>query len=150
VTHVAYLFDTNAISEALRRRPNPDFVHWLQEVGRDEQFTSAVVIGELVAGAYRSSSPELWLDRIERFIRPRLTTLPFDTACAEVYGRILAELHGRQEDIGHVDTQIAATAIQHDLTVVTANVKHFERTRGLRVHAFTPGDGSSRRRGKRL
>jgi predicted nucleic acid-binding protein len=51
---VAFLFDTDAISEVLKRRPLPAYVAWLRTVPRVEQFTSAVVIGELFKGAYRS------------------------------------------------------------------------------------------------
>ncbi len=53
---MAFLFDTDAVSELLRPRPLPNFVSWLQTVHREEQFTSAVVIGELYKGAFRSSS----------------------------------------------------------------------------------------------
>ena len=51
---MAYLFDTDAISELLKPRPLAAYVKWLSAVPREEQFTSAVVIGELYKGAYRS------------------------------------------------------------------------------------------------
>ncbi len=53
---MAFLFDTDAISEVLRRRPLPGYVRWLSGVPRAEQFTSAVVVGELFKGAYGSVS----------------------------------------------------------------------------------------------
>ena len=55
---MAFLFDTDAISEVLKRRPLPAYVAWLRTVPRVEQFTSAVVIGELFKGAYRSADVE--------------------------------------------------------------------------------------------
>ena len=55
---MAFLFDTDAISEFLRRRPVMAYIKWLMKVSREEQFTSAVVIGELYKGAYRSQAPE--------------------------------------------------------------------------------------------
>jgi tRNA(fMet)-specific endonuclease VapC len=48
-----FLFDTDAISVLLRRRPARDFVRWLATVPREDQYTSAVVIGELFKGAFR-------------------------------------------------------------------------------------------------
>jgi predicted nucleic acid-binding protein len=51
---VPYLFDTDAISELLRPRPLPRDVEWLRTVPREDQYTSAVTIGELFIGAYRS------------------------------------------------------------------------------------------------
>ena len=43
---MAYLFDTDAISELWRKKPSKRYLEWVARVGRDEQFTSAVVIGE--------------------------------------------------------------------------------------------------------
>jgi len=51
---MAFLFDTDAISELLRPRPATAYVAWIMKVAREEQFTSAVVVGELYKGAYRS------------------------------------------------------------------------------------------------
>ena len=52
---MAFLFDTDAISEVLKPRPLPAYVAWLRAIPRAEQFTSAVVVGELFKGAYRSA-----------------------------------------------------------------------------------------------
>lgn len=46
---MAFLFDTDAISEPLRRQPLPVYMEWLRTVPRSEQFTSAVVVGEQIA-----------------------------------------------------------------------------------------------------
>ena len=51
---MAYLFDTDAISELLKPRPVAGYVRWLAAIPRVEQFTSAVVMGELYQGAFRS------------------------------------------------------------------------------------------------
>ncbi len=134
-----YLFDTNAISEALKPRPNLAFVQWLTHLTRGEQFTSSVVIAELYVAAYRSAARERWFQRIEQVIVPTLTVLPFDLDCAREYGRLRAWLSQSGTPIGDVDTQIAATAFHHHLIVVTANLRHFERIPGLQLHPFTPG-----------
>jgi tRNA(fMet)-specific endonuclease VapC len=68
-----------------------------------------------------------------------MTTLDFDLDCARRYGWIHAQLARSGKPIGDIDTQIAATALRHDLTVVTANVRHFENVPDLELHAFTAG-----------
>ena len=135
----AYLFDTTAVSEALRSRPNQRFVAWLRALGRDRQFTSAVVAGELYAGAFRSAAPERWLRRIEEEALPALTVLPFDTGVARTYGEVQARLRRAGTPIGDADAQIAATALTHGLTLVTANARHYERVAGLAIEVFSPG-----------
>ena len=65
---MAYLFDSDAISEILRPCPLPGYVDWLNTVPREEQFTSAVVIGELYKGAYRSQAQQRHLTNIENRI----------------------------------------------------------------------------------
>jgi predicted nucleic acid-binding protein len=136
---LAYLFDTNAISEALKPRPNPELTAWLRGLPREEQFTSAVVVGELYVAAYRLPARDRWLRRIDGVILPAMTVLGFDVDCAEEYGRLRAALERAGTPIGDVDTQIAATALRHNLTVVTANVRHFQRVPDLRLRRFAPG-----------
>jgi len=138
-----YLFDTNAISESLRPRPNREFVTWIESLAPESQFTSIVVIAELYAGAYRSRDPSKWLQRLEQEVFPRLRILDFDIECARVYGQIYAELARAGTPIGDIDTEIAATALRHDLVLATANVKHFQRVSGLALWSFTPGDETS-------
>ncbi len=54
---MAYLFDTDTISEILRPRPLPAYLTWLMTIAREAQFTSAVTMGEFYKGAYRPQSP---------------------------------------------------------------------------------------------
>ncbi|GMU55527.1 MAG: ribonuclease VapC [Candidatus Xenobia bacterium] len=139
---MAYLFDTNAISETLRRRPNPEYLGWLSSVPAEQQFTSLLVVAELLAGAYGSPSPGKWLERIENEVLAAITVLDFDYACAHQFGKLRAYLRGLGRPIGDVDTQIAATALTFDLVLVTANSKHFNQVPGLTTRAFQPGEGS--------
>ncbi len=134
-----FLFDTNAISEAMRPKPNADYVEWLRHLPREEQFTSSVVVGEMYAGAYASQATAKWLDRIERLVLPTMTILIFDLPTAHEYGRIRAELRRSGQPIDEADMMIAATAVHHGLTLVTANVSHFSRIPGLSVRGFFPG-----------
>jgi predicted nucleic acid-binding protein len=122
-----YLFDTDAISELLKPRPLAAYVSWLHTVPREEQFASAVTIGELYKGAFRSVARERHLSNIEQRVLPAVTALPYDVATARVFGQIRAELETAGTLLPDADLQIAATAIHHRLQLVTGNVRHFER-----------------------
>ena len=128
---MAFLFDTDAISEILRKRPAPRYVAWLRTVPREDQFTSAVVAAELFKGAFRSERTPFHLERIEELLLRNVTVLPFDAAVARVYGEIEAALKKGGRPLADADLQIAATAIRHGLELVTGNVRHFERVPGL-------------------
>jgi predicted nucleic acid-binding protein len=131
---MAYLFDTDAISELLRPRPAPAYVEWLRGIPRDEQFTSAVVIGELFRGAFRSPAQERHLVNIRQRILPAVTVLPYDAAVAEVCGLLSAELEEGGQVLADADLQIAATAVYHNLELVTGNQRHFARVPQLRCN----------------
>jgi predicted nucleic acid-binding protein len=130
---MAYLFDTDAISELLKPRPKAGYVRWLASIPREEQFTSAVVVGELYKGAFRSSAVARHLENIERRVLPAVSVLAYDTAAARIYGQVRAHLEAKGRPLADADLQIAATALLHDLDLVTGNAKHFTRVPGLRV-----------------
>ena len=130
---MAFLFDTDAISELLRPHPLPRYLDWLRALPREDQFTSAVVIGELYKGAYRSPARERHLSNIEQRILPSVTVLPYDVATARVFGETRAFLEEAGQMLADADLQIAATAIYHALDLVTGNLRHFERVPKLRV-----------------
>jgi len=132
---VAYLFDTDALSEPLRRRPLPSFISWLGTVPRADQFASAVSIGELYKGAFRTAESARHLENIETKVLAAVTVLPYDVAIARVYGEIDATLVRRGERLADADLQIAATAVYHGLELVTGNVRHFARIPRLRICA---------------
>jgi predicted nucleic acid-binding protein len=131
---VAYLFDTDAISELLRSRPIRAYVKWLGSVPREDQFVSAVTIGELYHGAYRWEARERHLKNIDERILPAVTVLPYDTATARIYGQIRALLAGKGKPLADADLQIAATALYHGLELVTGNLRHFQRIPDLMLN----------------
>src|SRR5262245_24396245 len=132
---MAYLFDTDAISEVMRPRPAPDYLAWLSIVPREEQFTSAVNVGELFKGAFRSVARERHLENIEKRVLPVLTVLPYDVAVARVYGELRATLESEGTPLAEADLQIAATAVHYGLELVTGNLRHFQRVPGLAINA---------------
>ncbi|MBW2615076.1 MAG: type II toxin-antitoxin system VapC family toxin [Deltaproteobacteria bacterium] len=133
---MAYLFDTDAISELLRPHPTAKYVQWLMNVPREEQFISSVVIGELYKGAYRSRAQKHHLINIEQRVLPAVTVLPYDMATAKVFGQIRARLEEAGTILPDADIQIAATAIYHDLELVTGNLRHFSRIDDLKVNTI--------------
>lgn len=126
------LFDTDVLSNLLKRQPSPHLVARLRlEPG--PQFTSSVTLGELVYGAHRlSDRTDDLLARIDRLLLS-FTLLPFDADAARVYGRIRADLARAGTPLADADLRIAAIALARDLTLVTANARHFARVPGLRM-----------------
>ena len=106
---MAFLFDTEVISELLFLRPAANYVKWLMEIPREEQFTSSIVIGGLYKGAYRSRACEYHLSDMEKRILPAITVLPFDIRTAKIFGKIRAHLQETGEILPDGDIQIAAT-----------------------------------------
>jgi tRNA(fMet)-specific endonuclease VapC len=133
---MAFLFDTDAISELLRPRPAMGYINWVMRIPREEQFTSAVVIGELYKGAYRSQNQDRHLTNIEKRILPAVTVLPYDAGTAKIFGRIRAYLEESGTILPDADIQIAATALCNDLELVTGNLRHFRRISGLELNSI--------------
>jgi predicted nucleic acid-binding protein len=113
-------------------------------VPREEQFTSAVSVGELYEGAYRSRKSEHHLANINERVLKTVTPLPFDVATARVFGQIQAHLEAEGLPLADADAQIAATAVYHGLELVTDNLRHFERVPELKIKSIL---ADSRRQG---
>jgi predicted nucleic acid-binding protein len=124
-----YLLDTVILSELRRPDRAAALVGWIGDKPADAMFLSAVTIGEIERGIVRQRSLdpgfaealESWLDRTVRIYGDRI--LPADTPVARRWGQLSARL-------GHngADLLIAATALEHGLTVVTRNVRYFVPT----------------------
>lgn len=143
---MSFLFDTDAISEVLKLRPAPDYLGWLATVPREDQFTSAVVIGELFKGAYCSKHPDRHLDNIERRVLAAVSVLPYNTEVARIWGMLQAMLESTGRVLADADLQIAATALHNDLALVTGTLRHFERVPGLRIETALADTRVKRRR----
>ena len=124
-----FLLDTDVLSALRRRDRNPEMVRWLETQRTADLYLSIVTVGEIERGIAQqqrrdpSFAQELarWLDRVLAWYGDRI--LLVDTATARRWGQLSAAL-------GHdgADLLIAATALERGLTVVTRNVRHFERT----------------------
>ncbi len=70
---------------------------------------------------------------IEERVLPAVTVLPFDASVAQMDGRLAAALADQGTRLADADLQIAATALRHDLALVTGNLRHFERIHEVRI-----------------
>ena len=131
-----YLLDTSVVSALRRPERHPAAIAWLEDQNPSGLYLSVVTLGELERGIAQQMTrdPDFardlaqWLDRLLAWYGDRI--LPIDAATARRWGQLSANL-------GHdsADLLIAATALEHGLTVVTRNVRHFDPTGVL---AFDP------------
>ena len=128
-----YLFDTNTLSELMLPTPPPTLLLRMATTAAEDRATSSITVGELLYGAHRVPNSDRLMEGIRRVATTDIWVLPFDREAAEEYGQLRAYLEARGTPIGEADTQIAAIAMANDLTVVTGNVRHFERVPGLTV-----------------
>ncbi len=128
-----FLFDTDILSNILKRAPSPALIARLAALPTEQQFTTAITVGEMVYGAHKSSKRDYLLRQLEERLWPNVRILPFDRASAEVYGGLRARLEASGTPVSEPDLRIAAIAVTHDLTMVTGNARHFQKVPGLRV-----------------
>ena len=126
-----YLLDTNVCINCLRTPLSP-IAQKLAAIQPTAIAVSAVTVAELVRGAYRSVRVQENLQQVERFVA-QLTCLAFDSNVAPRAGRIDAELMATGLRIGPYDTLIAATALAHNLILITHNTREFSRVSELRL-----------------
>ncbi len=124
------ILDSNTISYYFRG--DPLVVPRLQALRPAEVGVPAIVEYELRYGLLRmpSDSAAPRLAALEQLLRP-MQLLPFDSDCAAQAARIRVELEAAGKPIGPYDTLIAATALRHQATLVTRNVREFSRVPGL-------------------
>jgi hypothetical protein len=137
-----YLIDTDVISELRKRdKADPGVVTFFKEVASSDAplYVSAVTIGELRRGielirhrgdVKQAQALERWLGRVLGDFGDSI--LAFDADAAQVWGRLRVP-HPENP----LDKQIAATALIHDLVLVTRNVKHFSATGVKLLNPFT-------------
>lgn len=126
-----YSLDTNACIRFINGRA-PKLREKIATTPPNDIVVCSIVRGELAYGAEKSQNPETSHTKQARFLQP-FDTLSFDDAAAQEFGRIRAHLERKGIPIGPYDMQIAAITAIHDLTLVTHNVKEFERISWLRI-----------------
>ncbi len=124
-----YLLDTDVLSELRKPKRNPGVAKWFDAVPDSELHVSLITLVEIERGIERQRKAnsafakdlDEWLERILRGFDERI--LPLTINIARRWGRLAAQIGNKELDIA-----IAATALEHGLTVVTGNTSHFERT----------------------
>lgn len=122
-----YLLDTNIVSELRKIRPFASVVSWLEPIPDAALYLSAVTLGEIQAGieltreqdVVKAAMIEAWVSQLAQTYH----VLPMD---AETF-RVWAKIMHKQSSTVYEDAMIAATAMVHQLTVVTRNVRNFKR-----------------------
>ena len=135
-----FLLDTNIPSELTYPRPAPQVEQWLEKVNDQQLFFSVISLAEICKGiaklpeSKKRTQLQEWLDST---LRPWFTgrVLPVTEAIAERMGRWAGEGEAKGRTIKIADGLIAATALEHDLMLVTRNVKDFA---GFGVSIFNP------------
>jgi toxin FitB len=125
---VSYLLDTNVVSELVRTRPDARVRRFIQAVPDGALHLSVLSVGEIRAGVERLADGarkerlRLWLEQdLPAWFESRL--LPVSAAVADRWGRLLASA---PRPIPAVDSLLAATALHHELRLVTRNERDFE------------------------
>ena len=98
-----------------------------------DQYTSAITVGELIYGAYRSNRPEYFLDKLEQIVWPNVSVLAFDETAARIYGQLRAQMDKLGTPVSEPDLRIASIAMAHKLILVTGNERHFSRIPSLQI-----------------
>jgi len=137
---MSFLIDTNVLSE-LRKRERCSRAVWIWYEGTpvEKLFLSVLVLGKIRRGVeirlLKDPSSglvfEKWLDEVKIFYAARI--LPVTVEICDVWGRL--SLHA---PLPHVDGLLAATAIVHDLTLVTRNIADVKRSGARCLDPFIP------------
>lgn len=127
--------DTSFLIDILRKHPSAELL--LKQIIQDEpHVTNTIVMRELLVGAYGSSKPKAELKARNDLLK-KILILSFDTKSAEQSAIIENRLRKSGKYIGGADILIAGTMIAYNIsTIVTKNVKHFNRIPNITVETY--------------
>lgn len=125
---MSYLIDTNVISEIVRPKPNDKVLRWFEAIPNHSVYISVLTLGEIRKGIEnvehkeRKEKLKLWLEN-ELFSWFENRILPIDAQTADRWGQLQAQT---KHLLPAIDSLIAATALQHNLCIVTRNEQDFK------------------------
>jgi toxin FitB len=128
-----FLLDTNCISELIRPRPDSRVVEWLEATDEGLLYLSVLTLGEIRKGVAlleqgkRRTRLETWLE-VDLQARFSGRILPIEGVVADRWGLLAAEAKRRGRPLAIIDGLLAATAMEHNLTVVSRNDGDFANT----------------------
>jgi tRNA(fMet)-specific endonuclease VapC len=135
-----YLLDTNACIALINATSASVRARLEATVNRDHKVLVSAIVGfELWYGVGKSTRAETNARLVEKFLAGPMSLLAFDFEDAKVAGRVRASLEVAGKPIGAYDVLIAAQALRHQLTLVTANVRGFGRIKGLKWEDWAKG-----------
>ena len=128
-----FLLDTNCISELVRAKPEPRVTEWMRAADESLLYLSVLTLGEIRRGAAilpqgkRRTFLESWLE-VDLQARFSGRILAIDDAVADRWGWLTAEASRGGRPLAAIDGLLAATALDHNLTIVSRNVDDFAGT----------------------
>lgn len=128
-----FLLDTNCISELVHSRPEPRVAEWMRAANESLLYLSVLTLGEIRKGAAalpqsrRRAYLESWLES-DLQVRFSGRILAIDNHIADRWGWLTAEAQLKGRPLSAVDGLLAATALHHNLTLVSRNVSDFANT----------------------
>ena len=134
-----FCFDTDVVAAAILREPPLPLVRRLARTPADEQCTTTVTVAEIAYAAARSGDSQA-IPRLRELLATASTVLSFDADAAEVYGPLRAHLEGIGVRLDEPSLRIASIALAHDLTLVTASARLYDRVPDLRIENWLEPD----------
>lgn len=130
-----YFVETSAIIDYLRGREKMvEFINHLE----GEIVSSFVCLAELYEGIFRVKKNQKAELGVLNFFAGLSEIYSLDREIAKNFGRIRSQLRKQRQIIEDLDILIAATCLTYNLILVTKNLKHFNRVKGLAIHGATP------------
>ena len=129
---MSYLLDTNVVSETERKRPDSHVLKWLDRVDSGNVYLSALTIGEIkkgvakLASGKRKAHIQNWLEDVRQHFAGRI--LPMTENTFSVWGQMYGSLEKRGIVRPILDSLFEASALEHDLILVTRNVRNFQHS----------------------
>jgi predicted nucleic acid-binding protein len=138
-----FLLDTNCISELVRLKPEPRVMAWIEAAEESLLYLSVLTLGEIRKGlaalpqGKRRSRLETWLE-VELRARFSGRILPIDAAVADRWGLLAANAKRKCKPLSSIDGLLSATAIHHNLTIVSRNISDFAHAQVPVVNPWEP------------
>ena len=126
-----YLVDSDYVADYLGAHTHA--IQLLSSIAKDDLSISLITYGEMYEGIHFGRDPRKTTEVFHRFLRS-IEILPLTKPIMQHFARIRGDLRRTGKIIGDFDILIAATAIQHHLTLVTRNVKDYQRIRDLKLY----------------
>ncbi len=130
---MTYLVDANVLSEPTKPVPSSKVIDWLTANERNLAVDS-IIVGELCVGILslphgrKRRQLEQWFEDVLQTV----DCLPWDVTISRRWAKLVVDVKRKGDTLPLLDSMIAATALQHELTVATRNTRDFERA-GVKV-----------------